>query len=288
MRKKYYGHGNRGGVYKIANIIDGKVYIGSAKTFNTRASNHVCALRKQKHPNKHLQASFDKYGEEAFVFEVVEVVSGGKLDRTAREQYYLDKELKKNNWQMTYNFLKKATSKEGSCFSFTPEETRKKLSKAHKRVWSNPEHRKKMSKIRKAVWGQPGYKETRPVPSFRGPHSEQAKRRLSKLAKERFKDPEYRKNALRTAFKPGHKPATTGKKLPEETKRKISMALKGKRVVIRPFIVENDIIAYKFSYQAQAAEFKTGMETLQAEGRKIADEIQRVVMEKLQQPGGAH
>ncbi len=34
--------------------------------------------------------------------------------------------------------------------------------------------------------------------------------------------------------------------------------------------------------QTQAAEFKTRMETLQAEGKKIADDIQRVVMEKLQ------
>lgn len=66
---------NIGGIYRIRNILDGTMYIGSAKGMHYRAYVHIGALRKGKHINPHLQRAFDKYGEEAFVFEIVEVIS---------------------------------------------------------------------------------------------------------------------------------------------------------------------------------------------------------------------
>jgi group I intron endonuclease len=61
------------GVYKITNTLDGKVYIGST-TIDTdwRWSTHLALLRRGKHHNRHLQRAWDKYGESAFSFEVVE------------------------------------------------------------------------------------------------------------------------------------------------------------------------------------------------------------------------
>jgi len=59
-------------IYRIQNIVNGKFYIGSAKNFNRRASEHFSALKHNKHHNKYLQASYNKYGKYAFVIGEVE------------------------------------------------------------------------------------------------------------------------------------------------------------------------------------------------------------------------
>ena len=48
------------GVYKIENIKNGKFYIGSSINFIKRKSSHFRALIMNKHPNSHLQSSFNK------------------------------------------------------------------------------------------------------------------------------------------------------------------------------------------------------------------------------------
>lgn len=62
-------------IYKIINAINNKFYIGSAVKFTRRKATHLRMLRAGRHSNKHLQAAWDKYGEAAFVFAVVEEVS---------------------------------------------------------------------------------------------------------------------------------------------------------------------------------------------------------------------
>lgn len=63
------------GIYKIINVINNKFYVGSAVNFAKRKTKHWSLLRNNKHPNKHLQAAWIKYGEQAFVFVVVKEVS---------------------------------------------------------------------------------------------------------------------------------------------------------------------------------------------------------------------
>ena len=77
------------GVYQIRNLISGKVYVGSTVHFRDRKYSHFKELRDGGHGNSRLQAAFDKYGENAFVFEPVEIIDHEDklLDR---EQYYLD------------------------------------------------------------------------------------------------------------------------------------------------------------------------------------------------------
>jgi len=77
------------GVYKILNLLNGNLYIGSTKmTFLKRYHHHISMLRNNKHKNAHLQNAFNKYGENNFSFEILEICS--KENCLLREQYYLD------------------------------------------------------------------------------------------------------------------------------------------------------------------------------------------------------
>jgi len=63
------------GIYKIINVVNNKFYVGSAVDFTARKRRHWWALRSQRHANKHLQAAWNKYGEESFKFLIVEELS---------------------------------------------------------------------------------------------------------------------------------------------------------------------------------------------------------------------
>lgn len=77
------------GIYKIVNINDGKVYIGSAINFTTRWRLHKNYLKLGRHYNKHLQYAYNKYGLELFKFEIIEIIEDlSKL--LEREQFWID------------------------------------------------------------------------------------------------------------------------------------------------------------------------------------------------------
>lgn len=67
------------GIYKIINVVNNKFYVGSAVNFSRRKARHFSELRNNKHNNRWLQASWNKYGEAAFLFAVVEEVADKAL-----------------------------------------------------------------------------------------------------------------------------------------------------------------------------------------------------------------
>lgn len=75
------------GIYKITNTITGRFYIGSAVNFRKRWREHIIRLRRKTHHCAPLQNSWHKHGEDAFVFEVLELVC--RKDLLDREQGYL-------------------------------------------------------------------------------------------------------------------------------------------------------------------------------------------------------
>lgn len=76
------------GIYRILNTITNQCYYGSSKEISKRLTRHKNELTKNKHHNQYLQRAFNKYGENSFVFEIVEYCCETKL--LDIEQKYLD------------------------------------------------------------------------------------------------------------------------------------------------------------------------------------------------------
>jgi GIY-YIG catalytic domain len=128
-----------GVVYKIINIKTNKVYIGSCiYGLNKRKITHLHNLRNNKHHSKKLQNSFNKYGEDSFIFEVIE--SCIKENIIQREQYWIDYF---NSYNKGYNSTPKAGNCEGRPVK---EETRLKISRSlqGRKVIRTNEHNKKL------------------------------------------------------------------------------------------------------------------------------------------------
>lgn len=77
------------GIYRIVCSANGKIYIGSAVNLRHRKKDHFKTLRGNRHANIRLQRAWNKYGEDAFSFEVIEWVLAPFL--LEREQYWMDK-----------------------------------------------------------------------------------------------------------------------------------------------------------------------------------------------------
>jgi group I intron endonuclease len=113
------------GIYKITSTASGKIYVGCASNVKTRINGHLYDLRREKHNNNYLQRAWLKYGEENFVFEIIEKCSVNDLH--AREHYWVN-ELNCLDKSIGYNI--KPTDPNGC--SIQSEETKEKLRIANK------------------------------------------------------------------------------------------------------------------------------------------------------------
>jgi group I intron endonuclease len=91
------------GIYKITNLNDNKVYIGSSINVTKRQYKHFWMLRNNKHDNLHLQNSFNKFGESSFLFEVIQFCGVNNL--VSLENNYII-EYKSNDSNYGYNLAK--------------------------------------------------------------------------------------------------------------------------------------------------------------------------------------
>lgn len=126
-------------IYKIENIVNKKIYIGSAVSVKRRFNDHKNHLNENRHHNSYLQRSWNKYGEENFKFEIIEKIENKNL-LIGREQYWM------NVLEPEYNICKfagsslgiKRTDEEKERISKTlkgrkiPQEVREKISKTLK------------------------------------------------------------------------------------------------------------------------------------------------------------
>ena len=111
------------GIYKIANRLNGKCYVGSAVNIKRRWTEHKAYLRGKYHHSKHLQRAWNMHGEDAFCFEVIEFAESSEL--IEREQHWID--VLHAYGKDGYNVSPKAGSSLGIKRS---DETRKRISQA--------------------------------------------------------------------------------------------------------------------------------------------------------------
>jgi len=139
------------GIYKIACLPTGKVYIGSSVNLYQRKIGHWRDLRGGTHHSKHLQCAWCKYGEAAFMFEVLELVLAPFL--VEREQYWLDK-IRPYDRRKGFNISPTA----GSCSGVKrSDEVRQMMSERERKRWAAPEQRER-SGLRSG-WGVDGWSE---------------------------------------------------------------------------------------------------------------------------------
>lgn len=79
---------NNCGIYLITCLPTGKVYVGSSCNLLNRIRSHKTALVSKRHPNKHLQCAWNSYGEDEFIFEIIEKTSIKQLSE--RESFWLE------------------------------------------------------------------------------------------------------------------------------------------------------------------------------------------------------
>ena len=83
-------------VYKILNIINGLFYIGSTSDFHIRKTEHLGELRTNSHCNKALQCDFNRYGERAFIFSIIQDGFKSRQEMLLREYAIIVKTFKRN------------------------------------------------------------------------------------------------------------------------------------------------------------------------------------------------
>ena len=89
---KYIGFKTKScGIYKITNVVNGKVYIGRTSNFYKRHHQHLTAYRRQDSTksNQYLINSYNKYGFDNFTFEEIYYCLC-KDESKFMEQYYME------------------------------------------------------------------------------------------------------------------------------------------------------------------------------------------------------
>jgi len=86
------GFSNTPGVYKLVNLVNGKVYIGSTTKLRQRRFSHLSKLRNGKHENRNIQNDWNEYGENNFNWEVIQIIDdiSDTFSLIPREQYWMN------------------------------------------------------------------------------------------------------------------------------------------------------------------------------------------------------
>jgi group I intron endonuclease len=150
------------GIYKIINVVNNKFYVGSTVNMSRRRARHFSELRNNRHNNKYLQAAWNKYGEKAFIFVIVNELDKG-ADILAAENVWLKEHVGKD---YCYNLGTDATAPHlGLCGELSnswgykhTEEAKARISKASKERVQTEEEK---AKRRKSMQGHIVSKDTK-------------------------------------------------------------------------------------------------------------------------------
>lgn len=133
------------GIEAITNLFTETVYYGHSVNIERRLKEHKYGLKHNKHGNPHLQAAWNKYGEQAFVFAPYLLVEN-KEDLVKKEQDCID-----NAYFLglkIYNILPASNSRLGILHS---EEIKKLISERKKGIKRSKETKNKISRTMKGI-----------------------------------------------------------------------------------------------------------------------------------------
>lgn len=218
------------GVYKITNIINWKVYIGQSINMINRWKDHIHALNRNDSKCALLQRAWNKYGQENFSFEILELCTEEQLDEI--EIKYIEM-YDAFNPEKGYNI-----EPGGNKNKHLSEETKQRLRESHLGKRHTEETKHKMSESR-AGEGNGMYGRY---------HTEEAKKKMSEAKKGKPGHPcsDYAKERARQA--------NLGKVVSEETRKKLSESHKGRpahnKIMMPVYCIELDKV---FEYPSDAA-----------------------------------
>jgi len=188
------------GIYSIENLITGKIYVGKSENIKERFAKHKNALINNYHYNKHLQRSWNKYGEDNFKFNIVEICSNDIL--SDKEKFYI-KVYKTNDNKYGYNLTNGGEGISGFKHS---EETKKYLSEIQTGKIVSEETKQKISK------------------AFKGENNHFFGKKLSDEHKEKMKNSWSYEKHITPERSIKISKTMTGKKRPLEVTQKIAKA----------------------------------------------------------------
>lgn len=152
MKALYNHSSNKSGIYIIYCTTNFGVYVGSTSLFKNRRTTHLYGLRNNQHHCRYLQNAWNKYGEDAFVFQVVELTT--KEERFNVEQKYLNLHFGK---KYCYNARPQANNAGPS------DKSKEELKNTYSRVKSESERKKISDSLKKnpVCWKKRNYTDSR-------------------------------------------------------------------------------------------------------------------------------
>jgi group I intron endonuclease len=165
------------GIYMIKNIITGKCYIGKSETnIEDRWKRHLRDLRNDKHRNKDgkrdkLQRAWNKYGEENFIFGVIEEYNIEECNE--REIYWIA------YYDSFYNGYNQTKGGEGSL-------GKEPWNKGKKDIYSNETKQKISESVSEAIKGEKN-------PFYGKTHTYETKQKISEAHKGKILTEEHKK-----------------------------------------------------------------------------------------------
>lgn len=117
------------GVYQIKNLRNGKAYIGSSSNIEARWRTHRSSLNKGKHHSAALQRAWEKYGQEAFEFTILEVVECQKRRLVVETEFIAS--TRSADGRHGYNCLAVGGSPVGHKHT---EESRRRMSEGQRKI----------------------------------------------------------------------------------------------------------------------------------------------------------
>ena len=184
----------KSGIYIILNTETKDRYVGQAANLDKRFKEHIKTLKGNYHCNAYLQRSFNKYGLQSFIFNVIEYCDVDCL--TAQEQFWIDQ------LQPEYN----AAPVAGSMLNYKhTDEARANMSKAHiGKKQHSEEHKRKLSERMKGNKINVGRKQTAQIEAMRlatkgKPKSAEHKAKIAASNRGKFVSDETRKKQSEAA-----------------------------------------------------------------------------------------